>query len=98
MPRAIKWPEPLTPRGRGKPSAERLAQEQAYEKEYEKCVKQQEYRDTLKEKQQEERESSGVRPKRGTERKVYEHTFNIPQEELQQVEILAPFLLNKNAI
>lgn len=90
MPRAIKWPEPLTPRGRGKPSAERLAQEQAYEKEYEKCVKQQEYRDTLKEKQQEERESSGVRPKRGTERKVYEHTFNIPQEELQQVEILAP--------
>lgn len=95
MPRKINWPEPLPPRGRGKPSAERLAQEEAYQKAYDKCKAQQDNRDRLEENKKATEPPKPPKAKITNARKTYEHTFTVPQAELEALPIYAPLSIKQ---
>lgn len=91
MPRKINWPEPLPPRRKGRVSAERLAQEEAYNKAYESAKSQQENRDKLAA----SKPPKETKPRRLTARKTYEHTFTVPQSELESLTIYAPLSIKQ---
>ena len=91
MPRKIEWPTPLPPRGRGKPSAERLAQEAEYEEAYKRAKSQQDNRDKLAA----SKPPKEPKPIRATARKTYEHTFSVPQQELESLSIYAPLSIKQ---
>lgn len=96
MPRPIIFPTPLEPRGRGKPSAERLAQEKAYQKALDAANSAQANRDSREAKQAAvEAENPLPEPVRVTARKTYNHTFHIPQSELEDITIYAPLSIKQ---
>lgn len=95
MPRKIVWPEPLPPRGRGKPSQERLELEEAYQKAYDKAKAQQDSRDRLALEKAATEPPKASKARVSNARKTYEHTFNIPQEELAALAVYAPLSIKQ---
>lgn len=95
MPRAIIWPEPLPPRGRGKPSATRLQQEKEYAEALARAEKSQAYRDAAKARIEAAKPKVVNPPARATARKTYDHTFHIPQDKLAALTIYAPLSIKQ---